>query len=74
MSPRRIIARPIAPALAALLAILFSASSGYGCAACFAASDPRTLRAYYFSTVLLSLMPLVLVAVLALFLRRRIRS
>lgn len=37
----------------------------FACPACFAASNPGGLRAYYLSTVLLSTMPFVMIGAIA---------
>jgi hypothetical protein len=56
-------------AAAFVLLIAFN-DTAFACAACFGASAPGTLRAYYISTVLLSTMPFVLVAGFVILLRR----
>ena len=47
---------------AALVLLIGSNDAAFGCAACFGASSPGALRAYYISTILLSAMPFVLIA------------
>lgn len=54
---------------ACVLLIAFNAAA-FACAACFGASAPGTLRAYYISTILLSAMPFVLIAGFVILLRR----
>jgi hypothetical protein len=46
-------------------AILLAPRLAFACANCFAASNPGTLRAYYLSTVILTLMPFILIAAIA---------
>lgn len=55
---------------AALVLLMGSNDAAFGCAACFGASSPGALRAYYISTILLSAMPFVLIAGFVLILRR----
>jgi len=54
--------------LAALftVALAFVPRLAHACPTCFAASGEGALRGYWWSTTLLSLMPLVLIAVVAL--------
>jgi hypothetical protein len=59
--------RNLAVALALMIALNERA---FACAACFGASTPGALRAYYISTILLSLMPFVLIAVFVFLVRR----
>ena len=59
--------RNLAVALALMIALNERA---FACAACFGASTPGALRAYYISTILLSLMPFVLIAGFVLLVRR----
>lgn len=54
---------------ACVLLIAFN-DTAFACAACFGASAPGTLRAYYISTILLSAMPFVLIAGFVILLRR----
>jgi hypothetical protein len=57
--------------IAAALAILIGFNDpAFGCAACFNASSPGALRGYYISTILLSAMPLLLIACFVVILRR----
>jgi len=57
--------------LAAALALLIAFNDrAFACAACFGASTPGALRAYYISTILLSTMPFVLIAGFVLLLWR----
>jgi len=57
--------------LAAALVLLISFNdAAFGCAACFGASAPATLRAYYLSTILLSTMPFALIAGFVFLVRR----
>jgi hypothetical protein len=57
-------------AVAALVLSIGFNDSAFACAACFAASSPGTLRAFYISTVLLSTMPFVLIGGFVILLRR----
>ena len=59
--------RNLAVALALLIALREQA---FACAACFGASTPGALRAYYISTILLSSMPFVLIAGFVLLVQR----
>ncbi len=59
--------RNLASALALLIALNDRA---FACSACFGASTPGALRAYYISTILLSSMPFVLIAGFVLLVRR----
>ena len=57
--------------LAAALTLLIALDDkAFACAACFGASTPGALRAYYISTILLSSMPFVLIAGFVLLVRR----
>jgi len=57
--------------LAAALALLIAFNDrALACAACFGASTPGALRAYYISTILLSTMPFVLIAGFVILVRR----
>lgn len=57
--------------LAAALVLLTGFNDvAFGCPACFGASSPGALRAYYISTILLSAMPFVLIACFVVILRR----
>jgi len=55
---------------ATLLLLIWHNDAAFGCAACFGASAPATLRAYYISTILLSTMPFALIACFVFLLRR----
>lgn len=55
---------------AACVLLMAFNDSAFACAACFGASAPATLRAYYISTILLSTMPFVLVAGFLILVRR----
>jgi hypothetical protein len=59
-------------AMVVTLAAALLPSIAAACAACFGASDARTISAYYASTVLLSLMPFALIGgfILAVYLMR----
>jgi len=48
--------------LIAALAILMSPALASACPSCFAASSVHALRAYYLSTMLLTLMPFTLIS------------
>ena len=50
-------------------AIALSAAPAIACPACFAASSPGTLRAFYLSTVLLTTMPFLIIAGFVILLR-----
>lgn len=56
--------------MAANGAMLAMKSSALACPACFAASSPPTLFAFYLSTILLSAMPFAIVAGFLIYLRR----
>ena len=55
---------------AALVLLIGFDDAALGCPACFGASSPGALRAYYISTILLSAMPFVLIAGFVVILRR----
>jgi len=55
---------------AALVLLIAFNDAAFGCAACFGASTPGALRAYYISTVLLSTMPFALIAGFVIVVRR----
>jgi hypothetical protein len=55
---------------AALVLLIAFNDAAFGCAACFGASAPATLRAYYISTILLSAMPFAIIACFIFLLRR----
>jgi hypothetical protein len=57
--------------LAATVTLLLTFNdSAFACAACFGASTPAALRAFYISTILLSTMPFALIAAFVILLRR----
>lgn len=55
---------------AALVLLIGFNDAAFGCAACFGASSPGALRAYYISTILLSAMPFAIIACFIFLLRR----
>jgi hypothetical protein len=55
---------------AALVLLIGFNEAAFACEACFGASPPGALRAYYISTILLSAMPFVLIAGFVVVLRR----
>ena len=62
---------PTIRSLAAVLVLLIAYNdAAFGCAACFGASAPQTLRAYYISTILLSTMPFALIGCIVMIVRR----
>jgi hypothetical protein len=57
--------------IASATILLAPASSALACPACFASSSPKTLTAFYISTLLLTAMPFALIGGFVMFLRRR---
>ena len=55
-------------------ALLLLPKIGFACPVCFAAGNANVLQTYYLSAVLMSLLPLVIVAVLAGWLRRLFKN
>ena len=64
-------ARVVAPLTAALAVLLPTAA--FACPACYGASSERVLKAYWLTAAGLSLLPLLIIAVFAAWLRRAFR-
>ena len=60
-------------ALTAVMAI-FTPSSGVACPLCLAAAGERVVQTYLFSAAIMSLMPLLIVTVIGVWLRKRLRA
>jgi hypothetical protein len=64
----------IARLLAAEIAVPLIPATVLACPFCYAASNPRTLHAFYVSTAVLTLMPLMLVGGFAIWISRAYRN
>ncbi|HUO05760.1 MAG TPA: hypothetical protein VMU16_11245 [Candidatus Binataceae bacterium] len=60
----------IGTALIAIALLLAKVPPAIACANCYAASSPRTLLAFYLSTILLTTMPFALIAAFVMYIRR----
>jgi len=60
----------LARALATVAGVSLAPASAFACPFCYAASSPRTLHAFYVSTVALTLMPLMLIGGFAIWISR----
>lgn len=67
---RFISARLVRPSAAAGMSLMLVATPALACPICYGASNPRTLHAFYISTVALTLMPIMLIAAFAIWISR----